>query len=67
MISPSQVHRRQLELHVAAEIPRRHREKGGTIKLDVGRDDGSADAHRAKENGPTASSVPSATASAPPA
>ena len=46
------VHRRQLELHVGAVILRRNREKGGNIKLDVGRDDGSADTHRGEREWP---------------
>ena len=46
------MHRRQLELHVGAEILRRHREKGGNIKRDAGRDDPSADAHRAEREWP---------------
>ena len=59
------VHRRQLELHVGAEILRRHREKGRNIKRDVGRTMEAPTRTGAKENGPTASSAPSATASAP--
>ena len=43
------VHRRHLELHVGAVILRRHREKARNIKLDVGRDDGGADAHRSEK------------------
>jgi hypothetical protein len=52
-------------LHAGAVILR-HREECGNIKLDVRRDDGSTDARcGAKEKDPTASSAPSATASAP--